>query len=497
MKDQQWLLTCLVGGSSLLLFLFFASGHVQTIDVSQSIALAQRVVSRGTLSVVGFPELPGGGAVAGRDGLLYTTHDIGMTLIFLPIAASEHWGLLPNSIADLAYTAINPIFGAVLVAVVFRHAWRLSDNLQAAVWTAFILAGCTYLLPYARISFDAVPTATLLAASSYLVWRGIETSEPHRILLGGLCGGAAITVRTDSVIFLALLTCWVAWRLWPTRRRALWRWGAPLVAALALNAWFNWARYGSVLNTGHADDPNTLFRPEVWEGVFGQLISPAKGVVFFAPPVILTIFGWRTMLITHRGFGAALLAGCGVSFLFFASIDNWSGAEAVGPRFMLPVLVLLWPPTAYALTSWDTKQRATRAAIVGLCTVGAVVQIGLASTHHVAVNRMYGGDLSAGEYRSSQILYSWQAWWDGVNGRQPYPSALQGGILADPVPRFDIWWAGASQQIESGWRAQLIAGLVAVSAAALFALALRSARANSRRRISVDSTKNVVMNTRQ
>ena len=123
MDDRQWPLTLLVGGASLCLFLFFASGHVQTIDVGQSIGLSQRIVSPGTLSLVGFPEVAGGGAVRGRGGMLYSTHDIGMALIFLPISALRHWGVLPPSVADLAYVVINPVFGAVLVATVFRFGW--------------------------------------------------------------------------------------------------------------------------------------------------------------------------------------------------------------------------------------------------------------------------------------------------------------------------------------------------------------------------------------
>ena len=403
---------------------------------------------------------------------MYSTHDIGMALIFLPISALRHWGVLPPSVADLAYVVINPVFGAVLVATVFRFGWRLSGDRGAAVWSAFVLAGCTYLLAYARISFDAIPTATALVAAIYLAWRGIESHDVGRITLAGLCGAAAVLVRTDSVVMLAGVSVWVVW--WSWRRRSampLFCWSAPLVGALAVNAWFNWARYGGVLRTGHADDPQTTFRADVWYGAVGQLVSPGKGLLFFAPPVIIAVIGWRQMLRDQRALGMAMLSGGVATLLLFSAIENWSGAEAVGPRFLVPVLVVLWAPAVFVFARWSDATVGVRAGVIALCAIGAAVQVGLGVSQDVAINRLHGGRLHLEAFRSSQIVYSWEALWDGLMDRP----ITEGGVVPAPVARLDVWWAGASPHIATTPAVRVIALALAVSAASLAWTAIRCA----------------------
>jgi len=216
----------------------------------------------------------------------------------------------------------------------------------------------------------------------------------------------------------------------------------------------------------------------VLEGFAGQLVSPGKGLSFFAPPIVLAVIGWRQMIRHDRAFGSALLVGSAVYLLVFASIANWSGADAVGPRFAVPVVVLLWAPIVFVLGNWSRYGAAAKSAIVAVCVAGALVQIGLATTDDAAITRMHDNRLHLEPYQSSQIIYSWHAAWDGVRGRPPYPPSAWDPVDHTPAPRFDLWWTGASPPITNLSIARVVALMMAVGAVAAGSTALRRGRTN-------------------
>jgi hypothetical protein len=117
----------------------------------------------------------------------------------------------------------------------------------------------------------------------------------------------------------------------------------PLVAAATGVAVYNWARFGSPLDTGYR---TAAWNVAPWIGLWGLLLSSGKGLLWYCPPLVLGLAG--LVVLGRRRARAAVLMG-GVSLLYLlahASYNHWHGGGSWGPRLILPVLPLVVLPLA-------------------------------------------------------------------------------------------------------------------------------------------------------
>jgi hypothetical protein len=452
----------------LLFYVLVASGHVQTYDVAETISVSQQWADTGHFWITGYPPIPGGGSVAGVGGHLYAAHDIGMSLLFLPVSLLQHWGLVAPTLANLLYTLLDPLVVALTCTVFFLFQFRLTGRRGVAVASALILGLATVVLPYAHVAFDAAPTMFLTLLCFYLLYRAQAAPVTWRYLAAGCAAGGTVLLRVDSAILVAVACLWVLVRLLPAGLRAakdLVAWFLPLVAALAVTMAYDWTRFGSVTDNGHHDDPATKLAGSLLTGLAGQLVSPGKGIVFFAPVVVVALLGWRRFAREQRWFaGAVGLAALGY-LVFHAMLVNWSGAQAWGPRFLVPVFPLIMLPLGYVLAGWAGWGWLRRGAVAVLVVAGFGVNLPGILTDDVAVDLLHGGTAQATAFHDSQIGFGWQVVVRSLRGGIPYPSNLEGGVLPPPVPRLDLWWLG-------GWSGAVHHPTAARAVAALLALAV-------------------------
>jgi hypothetical protein len=149
----------------------------------------------------------------------------------------------------------------------------------------------------------------------------------------------------------------------------------PLAAALLAVAWYNVRRFGSPLATGYtAANSAGRFDASLLESVPALLVSPGRGIFFFAPLLLLALPGVRALLRARRAEGRTVLLLAAANFLFFAANRNWATAfRAWGPRFQLTTMLLLAVPLAFAIerarASVASRSRALWAALF-LAAVG-------------------------------------------------------------------------------------------------------------------------------
>ena len=106
-------------------------------------------------------------------------------------------------------------------------------------------------------------------------------------------------------------------------------------------------------------------------GLYGLLLSPGKSVFLFAPPIILAIFGLRQLWRRNRGLAtlAALLPLTGL--FFYSKYSQWEGGYCVGPRYLVPGLVLLCLGLGPVLSENRTRIKAVASALL---VAGVLVQ---------------------------------------------------------------------------------------------------------------------------
>ena len=116
---------------------------------------------------------------------------------------------------------------------------------------------------------------------------------------------------------------------------------------------------------------NTFDTP-LWKGLYGFLLSPGKSVFIFAPPVILALAGVGRLWRRERGVATVAVAFPLLYLFFYARYTQWEGGYCVGPRYLVPSIVLLCLALGPVLAE-GTAARARGIALV-LLALGAFVQ---------------------------------------------------------------------------------------------------------------------------
>ncbi len=331
---------------------------------------------------------------------------------------------------------------------------------RTAVGSALLLALTSIVWVYAHASFDVTPTALALLVAIWMLARFDRDRRIVSLWWAGVATGGAILLRTDSVLFVAPLSIPAAAALWSDRRRRGTRplarvaaWAGPILAALAVNAGYNWLRFGSLVANGHADDPYTKVTGDVVTGTFGQVLSPGKGMVFYSPLLLLVAFQWPRLVRRHRTVAVTCLAAIAVSVLAHAVVDGWAGDETWGARFTIPIVALAFLPLGYVVDSARRAARwsAERVVVVAVATLGLAVQLAGVLVDYTAVDfpRLLDGTYTANDLTRPAYLRHVAVLWDAFSHAQPYPGYDAARLAVLRPVRFDVWFVRSGTS--SGW----------------------------------------------
>ena len=372
-------------------YLLTMSGHVYSPDEETMLALSRSLVERGSWAME-----PVGGLfqVEGIDGRLYSEKGPGQSFFAVPWTAL---GLLlgsayppPQSDFALQFVlgAYNALIGAGIAGLTAALGLAMGYSRRAALFVGGALAFATFLWPTSRTFFAEPLLGLLLLASFYLLYIGfdrqrklgaITNPQPPTALLFALSGvffAWAVAVKVQGAIALPAYLLYIALR---SRRRmtndegqtveegqpavdtdslpfrhspfvirlfSSFRithyslpWLIGLGVGIAPYLLYNWLAFGSPFATGYGYGTSiTNFDTPLYEGVYGLLVSPGKGLLWYAPPVIIALWGWGKFMRRHRAeawFAGALAL---IMLAVFGSFAVWHGDGAWGPRFLVPLL---------------------------------------------------------------------------------------------------------------------------------------------------------------
>ncbi len=227
--------------------------------------------------------------------------------------------------------------------------WLFSEPLSAAIFTgvALLLFGCGY---------DPIPFG--------------------RAAIAGLVLGLGTMVRPTNVLAIAVFAAAVLVRDGrPAFRTAFVLVATSAIGILALLT-HNALLFGGPFEFGYpataegAKRLNTFDTP-LWKGLYGFLLPPGKSVFIFAPPVILALAGLRRLWKLERGVATLATFFPLLYLLFYARYTQWEGGYCVGPRYMVPSIVLLCLALGPVLSEGSASK--TRIAML-LLVLGAFVQ---------------------------------------------------------------------------------------------------------------------------
>jgi hypothetical protein len=264
----------------------------------------------------------------------------------------------------------NVVVSALCVSVLFLTARRLLRSEGAAAAVAGLYAFGTLAWPYSGTMFSE-PLATLFVLVSFYLLVLARPCSLH-FALSGLALGLATATHVTAILFLPFLFLYVRRLTGRASSSTLWLLGAA--AVLTLLGWYNFARFGSLLESGRAlsgENPVLFHLPwtaEFWQGLYGSLFGGGKGLLLFSPAVVLAAAGWRAFFKNNLSLALILASADLCRVLFVASYYDWHGGFCLGPRYLLPVVPLLVLPFGFWL---DERLEAGRWKALALAAAAA------------------------------------------------------------------------------------------------------------------------------
>ena len=115
------------------------------------------------------------------------------------------------------------------------------------------------------------------------------------------------------------------WRNW----RPVVSFFIPVVAAGLVALWWNWARYGSIFDTGYVSTKS--FTGDLLAGLYGLTVGPARGLIWYNPVLLLAIPGAIIFWHNHRRIFVFCLLLTGLYVVVYAKWYMWHGGYRLGP----------------------------------------------------------------------------------------------------------------------------------------------------------------------
>lgn len=267
----------------------------------------------------------------------------------------------------------SAVFGLALAFALIAWCRRRADALGAprgqgtALGLALALGTMHY--PYS-LTFTGHILAAATAGGGYLAVATLSRLTPESrswwgwVLVTGFLAGAAPFAEYPAAL-VALPTLIGAWLLTPSRRakgRLLLGLAAGGALPFLLGLWAHHELWGSPFATGYGflENPGYIqvhgsgffgVRGPKLDALIGTLLSPGTGLFFFSPFLALGLLPLGAALIRRpsslpsggygRPFAVIAAAGLILELLFISGHQGWRGGWTLGPRYIIPVVVLL------------------------------------------------------------------------------------------------------------------------------------------------------------
>jgi hypothetical protein len=371
-------------------FLLFSGGRLGSADAGAVLQASMMWVTQGIPGTLDVSEVEDPGLwVQAPSGRWYEAHDLGGAALMLPAAAiGARLGRgdtvrAPPPIARVTASLTHALLCAAGAFFAYRL-FRTGVAPRAAFLLAVAFVVTTPFWPYSKTLWDVTGA---LVGLSFALWQGArlavaaEASQrvPRWAAPGfGLGLAFACTFRFSLTPFAALGALVFAWLL---ARRG--KPPAAVVRTVAIGAMvfvlglipsllYNAVRTGAFWIPATRDPKFAITNDlggDLLTGLWGLWISPNRGLFIYAPVFLLLGFApvaWRRMPCAWRSLSVAFLPATAGYVLMIAKLRSW-GSFGWGPRYLVPVLIVLFLPVAGVLVT--TARSSWRGRVCGVLVV--------------------------------------------------------------------------------------------------------------------------------
>lgn len=333
----------------LLLSAYLASysGHLHSIDEAYVVAVTASL-GKGRLDAnqvafyqKGFDQIAQIGTV-GPSGDVFCKKGGATSFLAIPFFWVSKF--VPGVGAVHAAHLTNGVVTAATGSLLFLYLMALGFSARASLLSALTWGLGTIAWPYARLLFTEPVVALGLLTSFYgcALFRQQQTFAAA--FLSGLGFGLAVAAAPFSVLAFPFIVAGL-FLASPVERSGRYLtangWLIGMAGPVLMTAFYNLCRFGNSLDSGYRLAVSDFSSP--FAGILGLLISPGRGLVFYSPVTLLAIPGCFLIHSKHRAEVLRISALWLTYFLFFGGWKVWHGGWSWGPRYLVPLLPLLFP----------------------------------------------------------------------------------------------------------------------------------------------------------
>ena len=342
-----------------------------------------------------------GFGIIGRGGVRHAWYGIGQSLLLIPCDALvsaavmpvlDHYGLNAEKRQQIAVLVIAFLMqsfvttGSLVLAYELLILFQFTPDVSIA--GALSLLFGTLYLQYVQSAQENNLLLLLALCALYGVLRWQRENSAEWAAIAGAAGGFAILVRLPSVLEAGVFAMFAV-SVHAQRTRFLAAYLPPVAAALLLDRWYHWYRFGELFSTymgifgrqfRPSGEPGTYpFNYPFWKGVIGTFFSPDKSVFLFDPLLVVLVFvaawKWRSIQTSLR----IAIVWLAVLLLLYSAVHaryiDFGGDVAWGHRFVtLPAGLLALFAVPLLLTSTESLPALLRRMAWGLVFFAMILQ---------------------------------------------------------------------------------------------------------------------------
>jgi hypothetical protein len=351
-----------------MISVLFSSGRIGNADAHSQLMAAYVFVSTGQFGSVvppgGFEDNVGESGSGSKplpksffweapNGLYYQTHDIGNVAMMLPIAAVWNWaffrpGALEEDEIPRPIKALTSIYFSLLsglAATALFACLSLSLPFRESFYYSVLFLFTSFFLTYTRMPWDVAGAGAFAIVAFYFLLRARNENRLSTCstVLMAASTGIATNFRCSFGPFLVLII-FVA--LLPYRSCFSIRHVSIFCITIAIivtpSFIYNYVRTGNPLHPATVI-PRYPTKPELSWAAFDHLwrmyFSLNKGLFVYSPVILFAFTAKQKADI--RLMIAVVVGLIGYSF-GLASTKSWSGGASWGPRYLVPLLPILF-----------------------------------------------------------------------------------------------------------------------------------------------------------
>jgi hypothetical protein len=330
--------------------LLFSSGQIENPDTHLRLTQTRIMVDDHS---VGLPNNIGedshGNIAINSEGKRFMVYNLGQSIVFIPIYIfAENFTSSSTSayyLTAFLVSFINYLIHVICTFLLYKISIELGRDKKTSIVVALFFGLTSYSFVFAQSTYEHHFEMLAILACYYLA---LNKSSRNIGVLIGLCVSLGMVFRTTTIFVVPGIIL-----LLNNRKYTI-----QLIISSGIGVFgvllYNYLRFDNIFQSGYSlawSLAHGAYLNDFWslkdvaKSIFGFVFSPGKGLLFFSSTMFLSIFYFRSFYKRNDRFVRSILATITIYFIVFSANFAWHGSVwSFGPRYILPVLPLLYLP---------------------------------------------------------------------------------------------------------------------------------------------------------